>query len=46
MMSNPRVGQPAQVWYNKRLAPHMPLHGRVGTIAVVGGCKPQPGPCK
>lgn len=43
MLSNPRVGQLAQVHYNKRLAPHMPLHGRVGTIAVIGGCKPQPG---
>lgn len=37
MLSNPVVGQPAQVWYNKRLAPEMPLHGKVGSIRIV--CK-------
>jgi len=40
MISNPRIGSTAQIWYNKRLAPHMPYHGRIGTIVVRGGCKP------
>jgi hypothetical protein len=34
-MVHPRIGQEVQVWYNKRLAPHMPLHGKVGTVRVV-----------
>lgn len=37
MISNPRKGQRVQVWYNKRIAPVMPLHGKVGTVEIV--CK-------
>lgn len=40
MMANPRKGQRVQIWYNKRIAPEMPLHGKVGTVAVV--CKGKP----
>ena len=35
MIVYPRVGQQVQVWYNKRLATIMPLHGKVGTVRVV-----------
>jgi len=35
MMANPRIGQRAQVWYNKRLAFWFPLHGKIGVIKIV-----------
>lgn len=35
MIVYPRKGQQVQVWYNKRLATFMPLHGKVGTVCVV-----------
>lgn len=34
MIVNPRQNQTVQVWYNKRAAPMMPLHGKVGTVAI------------
>ena len=32
MLSCPRLGSPVQVWYNARMAPARPLHGRTGTV--------------
>jgi hypothetical protein len=34
MLANPRIGQRVQVWYRKSLAAEMPLHGKVGTVAI------------
>jgi len=34
-MVHPRIGQQVQVWYNRRIAPTMPLHGKVGVVRVV-----------
>lgn len=41
MMSNPRKGALAQVWYNKRLAPEMPLHGKIGVVKIASKGKPR-----
>lgn len=41
MLSNPRKGTLAQVWYNKRIAPEMHLHGKIGVITVVSKGKPR-----
>jgi hypothetical protein len=35
MLVHPRHGQPVQIWYNKRIAPTMPLHGRTGTVQII-----------
>jgi len=32
MISNPQPGQPVQVWYAKRYASSMPLHGKIGVV--------------
>lgn len=41
MIVNPRQGQQVQVWYNKRIAPTMPYHGKVGTVTIVCRGKPR-----
>jgi hypothetical protein len=41
MIANPRVGMLAQVWYNKRVAPSRPLHGKVGRVVVASRGKPR-----
>ena len=40
MISNPRVGQSVQVHYAAKSAPHMPYHGRIGTVRIA--CKGKP----
>jgi len=35
MMLNPRIGSEVQVWYRAQARPHMPLHGRIGTVRIV-----------
>ena len=41
MIVNPRKGMTVQVWYNKRVAPTMPLHGKIGTVTIVSRGKPR-----
>lgn len=41
MIANPRKGMTVQVWYNKRIAPEMHLHGKTGTVTVVSKGKPR-----
>lgn len=41
MISNPRPGQRVQVWYNAKAAPHMPYHGKFGTVQLVSRGKPR-----
>ena len=41
MLANPRLGQRVQLWYAKRYAHTMPLHGKVGTVVIVGKGKPR-----
>lgn len=35
MIVHPRQGQTVQVWYCRRVAPSMPLHGKVGRVVIV-----------
>ena len=42
MMANPAPGAIVQVWYNKRVAGSMALHGKVGRVVVV--CRPHKAP--
>jgi hypothetical protein len=37
MIANPKLGQTVQIWYKKSLADWFPLHGKVGSVAIV--CK-------
>lgn len=39
MIVNPRRGMIVQIWYNKRIAPEMPLHGKIGVVEIV--CRPR-----
>ena len=41
MIVNPRKGMVVQCWYNKRVAHTMPLHGKIGTVAIVSRGKPR-----
>ena len=41
MMANPRVGQNVQIWYAKRYARFMPLHGVIGAVVSVGHSVPR-----
>jgi len=41
MLLNPKIGSRAQVWYRKDIAETMPLHGRIGRIAVVSRGRPR-----
>lgn len=41
MISNPHIGQRVQVWYAARYAAMMPLHGKIGVVAVAGRGKPR-----
>lgn len=41
MIVNPRKGMTAQVWYNKRVAPTMPLHGKIGVVTIVSKGRPR-----
>lgn len=41
MMANPKLGQRVQIWYAKRYAHTMPLHGKFGTVVVVSKGKPR-----
>jgi len=34
MMANPKPGQRVQVWYARRYAHTMPLHGKIGTVKI------------
>lgn len=34
-MVHPKPGQTVQVWYNRRIAPTMPLHGKTGVVRIV-----------
>jgi len=36
MIVHPRHNQRVQVWYRKSFADHMPLHGRIGIVRIVG----------
>lgn len=38
MLSNPTAGQRVQCWYKHRA---MPLHGKIGTVEIVGRGKPR-----
>lgn len=40
-MTNPRRGQIVTVRYGKRTRDIMPLHGRAGTVSVVGRGRPR-----
>ena len=35
MIYHPREGQRVQAWYAKAKAPHMPHHGKLGTVEIV-----------
>jgi len=41
MIVNPRKGMTVQIWYNKRVAPTMHLHGKIGTVTIVSRGKPR-----
>jgi hypothetical protein len=41
MLSRPKLGQRVQVHYAREYARWMPLHGRVGVVAVVGTGRPR-----
>lgn len=41
MMANPKRGQRVQVWYHRRYAHTMPLHGKIGMVVVVSKGKPR-----
>jgi hypothetical protein len=41
MMANPKLGQLVQVWYAKRYAHTMPLHGKIGKVVIVSKGKPR-----
>jgi len=42
MISNPKPGQQVQVWYAKRYAANMPLHGKHGVVVFrAAGRKPK-----
>lgn len=41
MLANPRVGQRVRVWYGKHYAHTMPLHGKLGTVAIASKGKPR-----
>lgn len=41
MLANPRLGTQVQIWYNKRIAPVMPLHGKIGTVVIVSKGRPR-----
>jgi len=41
MLTNPKAGQKAQVWYREGLRSLMPLHGRVGMVRVAGRGRPR-----
>lgn len=36
MIVHPRLNQAVRIWYNKRRAPSMPLHGQTGRVVVRG----------
>jgi hypothetical protein len=37
VLANPKLGQLVQIWYAKRYAHTMPLHGKIGEVVIV--CK-------
>jgi len=41
MISSPRPNQPVQIHYRRAVAPHMPLHGRVGTVVIPSRGRPR-----
>jgi len=41
MLVNPRIGQWVQVWYGAKTRTLMPLHGKTGTVEIVGRGKPR-----
>lgn len=41
MLSNPHQGEHVQLWYARRYCAHMPLHGRVGHVVIVGRGRPR-----
>lgn len=41
MIANPRPGRVVQIWYNQRVAPTMPLHGKIGIVAIASRGKPR-----
>lgn len=41
MIANPKRGRVVQIWYNKRIAPTMPLHGKIGVVEVVSRGRPR-----
>jgi hypothetical protein len=41
MISNPRPGQLVQCWYNRDVAPHMPLHGLTGRVVIRSKRRPR-----
>lgn len=41
VIASPRVGQQVQIWYRKDRAPHMPYHGKLGTVVISGRGKPR-----
>lgn len=41
MLTNPRMGQPVQIWYRADLRPLMPYQGMVGRVVIAGHGKPR-----
>ncbi|HUX01534.1 MAG TPA: hypothetical protein VMY35_11200 [Phycisphaerae bacterium] len=41
MLTNPKPGSLAQVWYRQGVRQHMPLHGKVGEVVAVGQRRPR-----
>ena len=33
-LNNPWEGQPVKIWYNKKAAPHMRHHGKIGQVSI------------
>lgn len=41
MLLNPKPGQYVRVWYGRKYAHLMPLHGRTGTVVIISAGRPR-----